>query len=308
MIYLILLTSLSLLAGDIQGEKVVLSSFKTFDEAKNKLKEIETKMSPNDIELRNKHHFDFVARKSGHAYIVVIEPIKTVDEATTILKHFKKTFADAYADHYYGPTQGAIILSLTPNDNTYVEPKVTNTPPSPISQKTVTPSAKMPSATERLEVEQKNQKERTYGWLWTPALIFIFIGGLIFVRKGFKSRGSSFDDNDLIQNDKIIVEEYEKNRREPNAAPIVFSKKDLFENTDIFYRFTQNIFFNEILRELKEACDTQDAQEVIRCMNEIEKYQKNFRRSSVIASMSRLVGKNGFNELSQLIEKETKQG
>jgi len=41
-------------------------------------------------------------------------------------------------------------------------------------------------------------------------------------------------------------------------------------------------------------------------MSEIEKYQKNFRRSSVIATMSRLLKKKGFHELSTLIKKEMK--
>lgn len=305
MLYLILFTSSLLFALDVQGEKVVLNSFATFDEAQAKLKELESKITPNDLELRNKYHFDFVARKSGRAYIVVIEPIKTIDEATTILQHFKKTFTDAYTDHYYGPTQGAVVLALVSPEKTEIKPNSISQQTSAIN-KTVSQKTNVSPTIEVLEVEQKNQTSSSYGWLWIPIIVLIFMGGLVFVWKGLESRRENFDDNDLIRNDEIIAEAYEENPSEPKPIPIVSPNKELFENTDIFYRFTQNIFFNNILRELKEACDTQDAQEVIRCINEIEKYQKNFRRSSVIATMSRLVGKNGFNELSQLIENETK--
>jgi len=54
MLYLILFTSSLLFALDVQGEKVVLNSFATFDEAQAKLKELESKITPNDLELRNK--------------------------------------------------------------------------------------------------------------------------------------------------------------------------------------------------------------------------------------------------------------
>jgi hypothetical protein len=286
MVYLALLTSLSLFSGDIQGEKIVLHSFATFDEAQSKLKELESKITPNDIELRNTHHFDFVARKSGRAYIIVIEPIKTVNEATAILEHFKKTFPNAYTDHYYGPTQGEIKISFA---SPKIAPKVPRAP-----------------KTTEISVEEESKSSGGYGWLWVPALLLIIVGSLVFVWKGLGSRKEAFDDSDLIRDDEIITLTEETNPYASKDSPTISPKKEVLDHTDIFYRFTQNIFFTAILRELKEACDAQDAQEVVRCMGEIEKYQKNFRRSSVIATMSRLVNKEGFAQLSQLIEKEMK--
>jgi len=305
MLYLILFTSSLLFALDVQGEKVVLNSFATFDEAQAKLKELESTITPNAIELRNKYHFDFVARKSGRAYILVIEPIKTVDEATVILKHFKKTFTDAYTDHYYGPTQGAVVLALVSPEKTEIKPNSLSQQ-TPAINKTVSQKTNVSPTIEVLEVEQKNQTGSSYGWLWIPVLVLIFIGGLIFVWKGFGSRNKIFDDNDLIRNDEIITQTEEISIQEHDNIPTISPKKELQEEADIFYRFTKNIFFVDILKELKEACDAQDLQEAVRCMSEIEKYQKNFRRSSVIATMSRLLKKKGFHELSTLIKKEMK--
>ncbi len=303
MLYLILFTSSLLFALDIQGEKVVLNSFATFDEAQAKLKELESTIAPDEIELRNKYHFDFVARKSGRAYILVIEPIKTVDEATVILKHFKKTYTDAYTDHYYGPTQGAVVLALVSPEKIEIKPNIVKQK-TPIIGKTVSQKTKVSPTIEISKVEQKNQRDSSYEWLWIPVLVLIFIGGLIFAWKGFSPRNKIFDDNDLIRNDEISIQNQEAILQEYDNIPIISPKKEPQKETDIFYRFTKNIFFVAILKELKEACDAQDLQEGVRCMNKIEQYQKNFRRSSVIAAMSLLLKKNEFYKLSTLINKE----
>lgn len=167
---------------------------------------------------------------------------------------------------------------------------------------------KVPSApkTTEISVEEESKSSGGYGWLWVPALLLIIVGSLAFVWKGFGSRRETFDESDIIRNDAIITQSEETNSQESKESSIISPKKEVLDHTDIFYRFTQNVFFSDILRELKVACDAQDTQEVVRCMEEIEKYQKNFRRSSVIATMSRLVSKEGFTQLSQLIEKEMK--
>ena len=219
------------------------------------------------------------------------------------MKHFKKTYTDAYTDHYYGPTQGAVVLALVSPEKIEIKPNIVKQK-TPIIGKTVSQKTKVSPTIEISKVEQKNQRDSSYEWLWIPVLVLIFIGGLIFAWKGFSPRNKIFDDNDLIRNDEISIQNQEAILQEYDNIPIISPKKEPQKETDIFYRFTKNIFFVAILKELKEACDAQDLQEGVRCMNKIEQYQKNFRRSSVIAAMSLLLKKNEFYKLSTLINKE----
>ncbi len=283
-LYFSLLVSISMFASEVQGEKIVLVSFQTYDEATSKLKELELKITQDERNLREKYHFDIVARPSGKAYIVAIEPIASSDDVKVVLKHFQKNFPDAYTSHYYGPTQGTIKLAgLSPSRA--VEVNNTKVKKSPLSSKAA-----------EMVVEEESQKSGDYGWLWVPALLLIIIGGFIFVWRGL--RGQSEEEEVIDESEEVAVQGKEARVNLPKIEPSV--------ELDIFYRFTKNIFFLEILQKLKEACDARDAQEMVRWMNEVEKYQKNFRRSSMIATMSRLTNKEGFDELSRILEKEIK--
>lgn len=300
-LYLVLLTSLSVWAGDIQGEKIVLSSFNSLDEAKAKLKELEIKITHNEKHLQKKYHFEIVARQAGRGYIIAIEPIHEIEDAKKITKHFQKFFPDAYVSHYYGPTRGAIKLSFAVPTKSDVNTSRHNDP---------TLSAIKPPESEKIDimgepsVEKEDLSRDSYGWLWAPALLLIGVGGFVFIWRGIRRQREMFDDNDLIRDEEILDESEEV--WEQNKAPIVdFRDTEPSVELDIFYRFMGNSFFLELIQKLQVACN---AQEVVRCMGEIEKYQKNFRRSSVIATMSRPVSKGGFDELAQMIDNAMREG
>jgi hypothetical protein len=147
-----------------------------------------------------------------------------------------------------------------------------------------------------------------FNWLWIPILLLIIAGGIIFVWKGLRVKCKTFGDNDLI-NAEEIADEFDAFETGASKEFSVASYKIAPSvELDIFYRFIKNKFFMLLIQELKIAAENKDSTEMVQCMNEIEKYQKNFRRSFVIVTMSELVNKNGFDELLQLLEKEIKQG
>lgn len=108
-ITLFLIFFITIHASEINGYKVVLASFKTFDEAKNDLDSFGVRLTSQEIELQNKYNFDIVARPSGKVFVVAIEPLDDIKTAKIISNHFKKFYPDALVSGYFGPTEGAIV-------------------------------------------------------------------------------------------------------------------------------------------------------------------------------------------------------
>jgi HPt (histidine-containing phosphotransfer) domain-containing protein len=97
----------TLYAGE---RKVILSSFTTFDEAKKGLTQVGERIGEREWELARHYNFNVIARPSGKAFVVVLEPLSDNEGASVVLKHFQKYFPDAYVSDYFGYTQGSVVL------------------------------------------------------------------------------------------------------------------------------------------------------------------------------------------------------
>jgi hypothetical protein len=105
----VLLAYTSVYAKPVQGYKIVLNSFATFDDAKEALDVTGKNLTKAQVDLLEKYHCSLLARPSGKGYIVVIEPFEQKKEAIRVAKEFKAAFLDAYISGYFGPTKNSVF-------------------------------------------------------------------------------------------------------------------------------------------------------------------------------------------------------
>ena len=110
-ILLTLLATFCFADNKSQGYKIVLNTFPTLQEARERMDKII--LSNHALELQEKYGFNIVSRSSGNSYIIAVEPIQDKQGVQEVLLHFKKVFKDAYQSGYYGPTSGSVFLTST---------------------------------------------------------------------------------------------------------------------------------------------------------------------------------------------------
>lgn len=295
--WLVILSAVYGYASEAKGYKVVLASFPTFDEAKAKLASLDDKLGVNERAIQEKYHYEIVARSSGKAFILAIEPLETKTIADQVIKQFEHLYPDAYSNGYFGPTEGAIVL-----EHTQIAPVVEDINRSILQ--------KVEKSTKVKTIEAKNppinDEEKSVPFWIIIAGVLVLTAVLFRV---FKRRASIIQVPSPIESEKetlevngmeeIISEEVEL----PEVRVTVPSQSD--EN-DIFYRLKNNMFFMMILKELKDAAESKDASRCHDLMNEVLKYQKNFSKSNVITTMEELVESKNFSQLSVFINGEIK--
>lgn len=103
--------------------------------------------------------------------------------------------------------------------------------------------------------------------------------------------------------DLVHVIESEAIKNEADSKEKIPAK--LFEpQSDIFDKLKKNMFFMTLLRELKMAAEGKDEQRCNSLMDEVMKYQKNFRSSGKIAQIQHYIETKRYDELSAYINKE----
>lgn len=333
-------------ASEAKGYKIVLAAFPTFDEAKTKLRILGEELGAQEKALQEEYGYEIVARPSGRSYIIGIEPIRSKKGRDSVLRTFKRFYRDAYSDTYYGPTQGAVFLETIralPADESEATEKPDAGSEGIGDSEEMNQTAHIeeatnptPAAADEPEAaaaeENPNQEEGTVctatGQFWPIAAVVLFLIGFIVWVKRINTHNSSTthraethtmkaEDADVadLEDDKPLAEsfemaaetvEIESDQSEPDVETPA-GKKSEEPLGDIFYRLKQNPFFMTVLQELKEAADNQDSQRCKDLMDELERYQKSFRPSDILAQMKELTEAKELGRLSMLIVRETGQ-
>jgi hypothetical protein len=309
-IWLGLFFSIVLQAGEAKGYKIVLASYPSFNEAKLTLHTLETKIKDNERSLQKQYHFEIVARPSGKAFIVAIEPLENKTSAGTVMKQFKHLYPNAYINGYYGPTEGSIFMehASLPQSDEVKQAEVNVTKPSArIEENISAPVKKMveEKSISTVSVEDEPKSNRL-SLIWPIAAVVI----LFVLWRMFRSRNtpveefqvhSAEDRVEMIESEAEMVEELPENIAEENLSK---PGKVFAPEPDVFYKLKKNIFFVTLLGELKEAADSKDEHRCHDLIDEVLRYQKNFRKSDTISKMERLVKDKEFSQLSAFINHE----
>jgi hypothetical protein len=282
-------------AAEAKGYKVVLASFPKFDDAKEKLKAVGDQITDEGKELQYKYHFKIVARASGRAFVVSVEPMESEEAVVKVLHYFKKTFPDAYGDKYYGPTKGTIFLEDLKAKIVEVEVEVNTTKPAEVESKAAVTKSKVQELITPISGDELSEDAAVRSpWIWWSVMgLFFVIAGLLIKRR------VSYEKKKKIDEAKWHLSRVNGKNKKNQAD----DEKSL---EDIFYRFLRNKSFLVVLRELKSASDDANKNICLDKMTVIMKYQQGFRKSNVISAMSALLDKDSFAELSMRIDKEIK--
>jgi len=293
--WIIVFASMYGYANEAQGYKVVLASFTTFDEAKAKLVKLESEMGEGERTLQSKYHFEILARASGKAFILGIEPLETKEVTDEVMKQFQHLYPNAYSNGYFGPTEGAVLLKHTQAAPIVEEMNQT------ISKKIEIPVESKPI--EAVATLEKEEKKTSLLWMTFFGVILLMVAVFIVFKRRIspKKELSSKSDKEVfeVKNEEQIVSEVQ--------SPVVTNTpiiKIESSPSDIFYRLKKNIFFVTLLKELKEASDSKEASRCCELIDEILRYQKNFKKSDIITTLEHLIESKDFEQLSAVLHNE----
>lgn len=302
---------LEMYGADAKGYKIVLASFGTFEEAKGKLNDLSKQIEDDEKKLQHQYGFEIVARPSGKAFMLAIEPIEREEDAKVVLKGFKRLYPDGYINGYFGPTEGTVFLkveSLKEEANQTLEANTSNVPE----------VMNVVQSPEPADVSIAPIKEDPHRMVWVVIGVFGIVAlGLIgwFLQrkktdkpqKGFKEKyeealaEESEDRVEVIESEAFNVCEEIEDKTEAEL-------KQLIPERDIFDKLKKNSFFITLLGELKSAAETKDHVRCLDVMAELMRYQKNFKKSSKMSMFQRLIETKEFESLAIRINNEIEIG
>lgn len=285
----LLIGILNLYADEAKGYKIILSSFQTLEEANSSMQMLGSRTGNDEAALQKKYGYDIVARASGKAFIIAIEPFSSQESAEKVKKEFVEFYPSSYISGYFGPTEGAIILA----------------PKNKVIQ-----TQSIPSVTIEKNIISTDNPHTRFSWLWSVlGGIIIALGIFWYIRSRISAQKiDPKEDHTLSIDNKDSVEGYD-------TANMVSQLKVNSENShttkslddqtilqkDIFYRLQKNVFFKTLLDELKKAAQSKNEQRCHEVMEEIFRYQKNFRQSEKITSLQQYIDNKEFDKLVELI-------
>lgn len=319
--WIILLVSIHSYAAEAKGYKIVLASYATFDEAKTALDALGSKIGDSELTLQKEYRFEIAARSSGKAFMLAVEPIETEKGAESVLKQFKKYYPDAYVNGYFGPTKGAVFFKPLQPANVIEEANATEANMRAEIEKKVeenvstAPPLEAVAADKNLPDDLSAPEESESK---TGLFISLLIAGAILVTL-WKTRNSKDSQpvKEFKEKYEEAVEEAESEDRVEMIESEAFSTVEEDESShsiqpkvfepepDIFYKLKKNTFFMTLIGELKAAADSKDDQRCHALMDEVLRYQKNFRKSEIITAMQNLIETKTYEQLSLFISRET---
>jgi hypothetical protein len=314
--FIVLCVSAYANASEAKGYKVVLASFPTFSEAKQAMESSGKNMGEKERSLPTEYHFEIVARPSGKAFVLAAEPLKTQKDADTVAKNFKRLYPGAYINGYYGPTKGAVFLKpsikiepivadITVESNTTAEANITKV--TVASEKNTTAPIVEKVIDEKSLISPDAPKSNRLIYILAFGMVII---GYLIIQMRLRKKVTPTEDTKQVHLPEDLFElieaeaETEENGSDLIPEATVKTPKTFEPERDIFYKLKKNIFFMTLLEELKEASEAKDIPRCQDLMDEIMRYQKNFRQSVIIASMKGLIENKMFDQLSELITKE----
>lgn len=319
--WMLLFATIQTYASELKGYKVVLASFGSFDEAKTALAKLGSNIGASELALQSAYRFEIVARASGKRFMLAVEPIETEKGAESVLKQFKKYYPDAYVNGYFGPTKGAIFFKPLQPANVIGEANVTEADMKGEVEKKIEENGSTAPPLEAV-VADKNlpadlsvpEESESKTGLFVSLLI---AGAILFAlwkarqlkdlkpAKEFKEKyeeaveeGESEDRVEMIESEAFSAVDEDESPR--SIQPKVFEP-----DSDIFQKLKKNIFFMTLMGELKTAADSKNDQQCNALMDEVLRYQKNFRKSEIITTMQNLIHSKAYDQLSILITRET---
>ncbi len=319
--WMILFSTMQTFAAEAKGYKIVLASFATFDEAKGALEKLGSNVGENELALQKEYHFEIAARSSGKAFMLAIEPLETHQGAESVLKQFKKYYPDAYINGYFGPTKGALFFKpLVPN-NAAEEVNITESNMTVEATKNIEENSSTPAGprVETVTAEATVTEETSVSEEENSNLVWIIIALLLFgaivwgIWKKTKSKESVQEFKEKYE--ESIQEEEREDRLEvieseafvtikEDDTPPKSEPKHFEPEPDIFYKLKKNMFFITLMGELKTAADNKDDQRCHDLMDEVLRYQKNFRKSDIIETMEKFIETKAYDQLSAFINRE----
>lgn len=309
--FFLFLGLLEVYGGEAKGYKIVLASFMTFDEAKERLNDLSKRIGDDEKALQTQYRFEIVARPSGKAFILAIEPLEHKEDAKTVLQGFKKLYPDGYINGYFGPTEGAVLLPKEESKPFQSVVEANQTDEENVTAPSVANITKSPKVDPKVErpVIDKNQSQ--ISWVVIGVLGIIALGLIGWLLKGKKSPQRELKEqyeeaiNEEASEDRVEAIESEAYGivEEAEAHNDVIPKQFLPES-DIFEKLKKNSFFVTLLGELKGAAEIKDHLRCIDLMNELMRYQKNFKKSAKMEALMNLVKTKEFERLATFINNE----
>ncbi len=262
-------------AHNSKGYKIILASYPKFEQAKNTMNLLGDKLTKEDWNLQKQYGYTIVARPSGNVFIIAIEPLENKEVVNRLLARFNQLYPSAYANGYFGPTKGAIVLTplvgKTPKENAVIEKKPTLVPP---------------------------LEKSLVRWEWIIPLLGFIGMGIVVTRRGKRTQNNT---NSLLE----TIEEKFNVPPEEVAAEIQKSESVKITQEDIFYTLKKNRFFRMLLDELQKESHAREEQQCLDLIKEMRRYEKKFQSSSIISDMEELAFSKRFRELSELIKDQT---
>ncbi|MCK9374395.1 MAG: hypothetical protein M0P91_14535 [Sulfuricurvum sp.] len=325
---LILIVIFGAAYGYAQEYKIVLLSYSKFEEARKGLNALEPKLDESYHKLQSQYRYEIVARPSGRAFLIGIEPIEGRENADRIREKFSPLFPKSYIDKYYGPTEGSVFMvhaaaavAAATEENETASPSVETIPA--VTPKAVTAN-KVPVAV----------AEESTG-VWILIVLAVIIATVLYLRKGkgeLKPPAGIEEENlsvvREIPEEETISETIEQAPLEttPDAGSKTHSLEEKGEDTvsqtplsaeaqgdvgiqkDSFDKLKSNMFFMLLVNELKTASENREHEQCRDIIAEMQRYEKNGPKSTVVQTMSELVEMKKFTRLLAFIEAKMKEG
>ncbi|MDD5716492.1 MAG: hypothetical protein PHW64_01705 [Sulfuricurvum sp.] len=301
-------------AAEAIGYKIVLASFSTFEETKEKLYALENKLDSRELSLQKKYRFEVVARPSGRVFILALEPFEKKSDAKTVLKPFKKFYPDAYINGYYGPTEGTLFLGRTAEtarvDNTAADKEVVRHNPLETGAEENGIIKEAPDTATSEEGDSSS----------IIIVVLVIVAGVVFyaLAKRNRTRPEKRDTPVAEEASPVSVisetqsaesvEEAEAMTDEISEPAVIALAQPApiptVSEEDPFVKLKKNLFFMTLLGELKVASDEKDELRCTDLIEEVLRYQKNFRSSDAISAMVNWNQQKDFDSLSDFIQRE----
>lgn len=290
----LLLECNQLLAEEAIGYKILLSSFQTLDDANRSLHILGDQIGKKEFELLERYHYDLVARPSGDSFIIAIEPFSSKEDAKHVKKLFDQYYSDAYINGYYGPTEGTITYSRIQKSK------------SVMASSTIDSSVEDNPMDRNHELKEHQERSSTFQWVIVFGSIIVGLVGFLMIHR-FRSEKKRLMNHhgDTITIDsfaeKMIPLETEVEPAVESAPLVRQSNAEHDLKNDIFYKLQKNIFFKTLLDELQKAAQAKNDQRCKEILEEIIRYQKNYKQSRTITLFQEYIEQNQFDKLLKLI-------
>lgn len=323
--------------GYAQEYKIVLLSYTKFEEAQKGLNALEPKLDESFHQLQSQYRYEIVARPSGRAFLIGIEPIEGRENADRIREKFSSLYPKSYIDKYYGPTEGSVFMAHAAEPVAPAAPVEVNETASAEGDSASTSPAPQEVTHEAEKLPVAAAEESTGGWGWIATVLVAAVAFFLYLRRD-KERAEptavaaeehlAAAGKDPVPEEETLCEptvqaalvvetapetdlrpiEEGEEERGAEALPTAEEEGDVGLQKDNFDKLKSNMFFMLLVNELKAAAQNRELEQCRDIIAEMQRYEKNGPKSTVVQSMSELVEMKKFTRLLAFIEAKMNEG